>query len=41
MNAVKWNYDDYAIQMGAGNLFQTILEDYETLGIIGEEHNKL
>ena len=41
MNAIKWNYDDYAIQMGAGNLFKTILEDYETLGIIGEEHNKL
>ena len=41
MNALKWNYDDYAIQMGAGNLFKTILEDYETLGIIGEEHNKL
>ena len=41
MNAIQWNYDDYAIQMGSGDLFQTILEDYETLGVIGEEHNKL
>lgn len=41
MNALKFNYDDYAIQMGAGDLFQTILEDYGTLGIIGEEHNKI
>lgn len=43
MNSVafKFNYDDYAIEMGTGNIFQTILEDYETLGVIGEEHNKL
>lgn len=41
MNAIQWNYDDYAIQMGSGDLFQTILEDYETLGVTGEEHNKL
>ena len=44
MNSVafKFNYDDYAIEMGTGNIFQTILEDYETWGvIIGEEHNKL
>ena len=39
--AFKFNYDDYAIEMGTGNIFQTILEDYETLGVIGEEHNKL
>ena len=43
MNSVafKFNYDDYAIEMGTGNIFQTILEDYETLGVIGEEYNKL
>lgn len=43
MNSVafKFNYDDYAIEMGTGNIFQTILEDYETLGVTGEEHNKL
>ncbi len=41
MNAVKWNYDDYAIQMGAGDIFKAVLDDYETLGVIGEEHNKL
>ena len=39
--AFKFNYDDYAIEMGTGNIFQTILEDYETLGVIEEEHNKL
>lgn len=39
--AFKFNYDDYAIEMGTGNIFPTILEDYETLGVIGEEHNKL
>lgn len=41
MNAFKFNYDDYAIQMGSGDIFQSILEDYETLGIVGEEHNRL
>ena len=37
MNSVafRFNYDDYAIEMGTGNIFQTILEDYETLGVIG------
>ena len=42
MNSVafKFNYDDYVIEMGTGNLFQTILEDYETWRVIGEEHNK-
>lgn len=39
--AFKFNYDDYAIEMGTSNLFQTILDDYESLGIIGEEHNKI
>ena len=39
--AFKFNYEDSAIEMGSGDLFQTILDDYQTLGIVGEEHNKL
>lgn len=43
MNSVafKFNYDDYSFEMRTGNIFQIILEDYETLEVIGEEHNKL
>ena len=39
--AFQFNHDDYAIEMGTGNIFQTILEDYEKLGVVGEDHNKL
>lgn len=38
---LEWDVEDYAIQMGSGDIFQSILEDYEKLGIVGEEHNKL
>lgn len=41
MNALEWDYEDYAIRMGSGDIFEAVLKDYETLGIIGEEHNKL
>ena len=33
MNTAKqYNMKDYSIAMGTGNIFQTILEDYEKLG---------
>ena len=33
MNTAKqYNMEDYSIAMGTGNIFQTILEDYEKLG---------
>ena len=42
MNTAKqYNMEDYSIAMGTGNIFQTILEDYEKLGMVGEDHNKL
>ncbi len=42
MNTVKnLTIDDFAIQLGTGDIFQSILADYEKLGIAGEEHNKL
>ena len=39
--ALKFNLEDSAIEMGTGDIFQTILEDYEKLGLVGESHNKL
>lgn len=33
--------EDCAIEFGTGNIFQSILNDYEALGIVGEESNKL
>ena len=39
--ALKFNIEDAAIEMGTGDIFQTILEDYEKLGMVGENHNKL
>ncbi len=40
--AFKLDYTDYAIKMGTeGDIFQTILDDYEKLGLVGEETNKL
>ena len=39
--ALKFNLEDSAIEMGTGNIFQTILDDYEKLGVVGESHNKL
>lgn len=39
--ALKLNFEDEAIEMGTGDIFQTILDDYESLGLIGENHNKL
>ena len=42
MNTAKqYNMEDFSIAMGTGNIFQTILEDYEKLGMVGENHNKL
>ena len=42
MNTAKqYNMEDFSIAMGTGNIFQTILEDYEKLGMVGEDHNKL
>lgn len=44
MNAIEFipSYDDEALEMGLSeNLFQLILKDYETLGMVGEDHNKL
>ena len=39
--ALQFNIEDAAIEMGTGDIFQTILEDYEKLGMVGEKHNKL
>ena len=39
--ALKFNIEDCAIEFGTGNIFQSILNDYEALGIVGEESNKL
>ena len=39
--ALKLNFEDDAIEMGTGDIFQTILDDYESLGLVGENHNKL
>ena len=39
--ATFWGVEDCAIELGTGNIFQSILNDYETLGIVGEESNKL
>ncbi len=42
MNTAKqYNMEDFSLAMGTGNIFQTILEDYEKLGMVGENHNKL
>ena len=40
--AFHFDYTDYAVKMGTeGDIFQTILDDYEKLGLVGEETNKL
>lgn len=40
--AFHFDYTDYAAKMGTeGDIFQTILDDYEKLGLVGEETNKL
>ncbi len=39
--AFEPDYTDYAIKMGESDIFQTILDDYEKLGLVGEETNKL
>jgi predicted GTPase len=39
--ATFWGVEDCAIEFGTGNIFQSILNDYEALGIVGEESNKL
>ncbi len=40
--AHRFDFADFAIKMGAEeDIFQTILTDYEKLGLVGEETNKL
>ncbi len=40
--AHRFDYTDFAIKMGAEeDIFRTILSDYEKLGLVGEETNKL
>lgn len=40
--AFHFDYTDYAVKMGTeGDIFQTILDDYAKLGLVGEETNKL
>jgi len=35
------DYTDEALAFGKGNIFQSIIDDYTKLGLIGEDHNKL
>lgn len=39
--AFELDCTDYAIKMSESDLFQTILDDYEKLGLVGEKTNKL